>query len=310
MKTLRAVPAILLAATAALSLPAPAALFRAYLSTAGNDANPCTLAQPCRLLPAALTAVADGGEVWMLDSGNYNAAPVAIDKSVSIQAVPGAVASLVATNAITPGLAAQTPGVELSLRNIVFTSTQAVGVGLRAWGVTLRLEGCAFHDLDYGLQAYGGSKVVVTDSTFTRVRTQVIQVEESTATIARSRFVGNGNGLLLNGPQATLSVEDSLFAFNTSGVEAVDIAAACQGPAKAFVVRSQFIGHSAYALTVQTYSGVAANAYIEMNGNVIVKNTFGVRFQAPGIVQSASNNRLMASVTSDYYGPITATASY
>ena len=53
-----------------------AQLFRAYLSVNGNDANPCTLQLPCRLLPAALTAVNAGGDIWMLDSANYNTAPV------------------------------------------------------------------------------------------------------------------------------------------------------------------------------------------------------------------------------------------
>ena len=44
-----------------LSATAQAQLFRAYLAVAGNDANPCTVPAPCRLLPAALAAVADGG---------------------------------------------------------------------------------------------------------------------------------------------------------------------------------------------------------------------------------------------------------
>src|SRR5258706_11932148 len=51
---------------------ADAALFRAFLSSTGNDANACTVAAPCRLLPAALAAIDDGGEVWILDSANYN----------------------------------------------------------------------------------------------------------------------------------------------------------------------------------------------------------------------------------------------
>jgi len=40
---------------------ANAAVFRAYLSFNGNDANPCSIQLPCRLLPAALAAVHDGG---------------------------------------------------------------------------------------------------------------------------------------------------------------------------------------------------------------------------------------------------------
>ena len=37
---------------------ADAGLFRAYLSVHGADTNSCALADPCRLLPAALAAVA------------------------------------------------------------------------------------------------------------------------------------------------------------------------------------------------------------------------------------------------------------
>src|SRR5512142_3529722 len=84
------------AAALLLSAPAHAQIFRAYLSTSGSDANPCTLPAPCRLLPAALNAVASGGEIWMLDSANYNSATVTIGKSVSILAVPGAVGSVLA----------------------------------------------------------------------------------------------------------------------------------------------------------------------------------------------------------------------
>jgi len=41
----------------------------------GNDSNPCTLVAPCRLLPAAIAAVINGGEVWMLDSATTTAGP-------------------------------------------------------------------------------------------------------------------------------------------------------------------------------------------------------------------------------------------
>ena len=90
--------AVLFVASFATLVPqaASAGLFRAYLSVNGNDGNPCTVQQPCRLLPAALVAVNDGGEVWMLDSANYNTSTVNINKSVTILAVPGALGSVVA----------------------------------------------------------------------------------------------------------------------------------------------------------------------------------------------------------------------
>src|SRR4051812_43974056 len=84
-----------------VAMPAQAQAFRAYLSSAGSDANPCTVAAPCRLLPAALNAVADGGEIWILDSANYNSGNVQVVKSVSIMAIPGKVGSFVAVGGTT-----------------------------------------------------------------------------------------------------------------------------------------------------------------------------------------------------------------
>jgi hypothetical protein len=111
-RTALACIATLLACTAA-----HAQLFRAYLDPSGNDANPCTLQQPCRLLPAALTAVASGGEIWLLDSANYNTATVNVAKSVTILAVPGAVGSVVAAGGV--AIAIATADVHVALRNLV-----------------------------------------------------------------------------------------------------------------------------------------------------------------------------------------------
>src|SRR4051812_8876772 len=83
-------------ASALPPLAAHAQLFRAYIASFGADTNPCTVAAPCRLLPAAIAAVKDGGEIWLLDSANFNSGAVTINKNVSIQAVPGQVGSVVA----------------------------------------------------------------------------------------------------------------------------------------------------------------------------------------------------------------------
>ena len=103
------------------STAADAQLFRAYVASDGNDANPCTLPQPCRLLPAAIAAVASGGEIWILDSANYNTSTVNVTKSVSIVAVPGQIGSLVAI-AGGPAVSIATAGVIVSFRNVVFTT--------------------------------------------------------------------------------------------------------------------------------------------------------------------------------------------
>ena len=110
----------ILALVAALLLSTAAdaqVLFRAYLASDGSDANPCTLPQPCRLLPTALAKVMSGGEIWMLDSANFNSGTVTVGKSVSILAVPGAVGSVVALGG--PAILVSDPGLKIALRNLV-----------------------------------------------------------------------------------------------------------------------------------------------------------------------------------------------
>jgi hypothetical protein len=95
---------------------ATAGLFRAYLSLNGNDANPCTVVQPCRLLPAAMAAVNTGGEIWMTDSANFNTGPVVITKSVKILAITGALGSLVANGG--DAVIINAPLGDVTLRNL------------------------------------------------------------------------------------------------------------------------------------------------------------------------------------------------
>jgi hypothetical protein len=94
---------------------ADAGVFRAYLSLNGNDGNPCTLPLPCRLLPAALNAINSGGEIWMLDSANFNTGPVSINKSAKILAIPGQMGSIVGIGG--DAISIDTSG-DVTLRNL------------------------------------------------------------------------------------------------------------------------------------------------------------------------------------------------
>src|SRR5215471_4832902 len=55
---------------------------RTFVSGSGSDANPCSLAAPCRSFAQALTQTNAGGEITILDPAGYGA--VTIGKSVSI----------------------------------------------------------------------------------------------------------------------------------------------------------------------------------------------------------------------------------
>src|SRR5258708_32367166 len=67
---------IVISAASALAVTFPAVQaqdqsIRTFVSTAGSDSNPCSLAAPCRHFQAAVNATALGGEVDALDPGAY-----------------------------------------------------------------------------------------------------------------------------------------------------------------------------------------------------------------------------------------------
>jgi len=141
-----------LAAALWLCPDAHAQLYRTYLASDGSDANPCTLTQPCRLLPAALNAVRDGGEVWMLDSANYNSAKVVIAKSVTIMAVPGATGSIVTSGGPAIEIPARPPSVpeylpvasSVTLRNLAIRPVNTNGTtGISMTSAGLTLDNCS-----------------------------------------------------------------------------------------------------------------------------------------------------------------------
>lgn len=144
---------------------ASAGLFRAYLSANGSDANPCTLQKPCRLLPAALAAVNDGGEVWILDSANYNTGQVNVTQSVTILAVPGALASMVAApSAVALNVNASGTSVTLRNLNVRDLNGQNANTGIRLQaGASLRIETCEIYGVAFGivLETAGATATIV-----------------------------------------------------------------------------------------------------------------------------------------------------
>jgi hypothetical protein len=77
-------PSVLLTTTLALVLPVQAAgsLIRTFVSSAGNDSNPCTITQPCATLAVAYAATAANGIIAALDPGKYG--PLTITGPITV----------------------------------------------------------------------------------------------------------------------------------------------------------------------------------------------------------------------------------
>ena len=290
--TLRGAAACLAATLACAT--AEAQLFRAYLAADGNDGNPCTLQAPCRLLPAALNAVASGGEIWMLDSANYNTSTVTISKSVSVLAVPGVVGSIVAQNGGS-AVSIAAGGLAVTLKNVVICPVAGAAAGLN------------------GVHLTGASTLTIEDSLIVNLPVSGIRVDgEGVLKVARSILRNNGFfAILLTGGSAMIASSQMLAnvggGFSSQLATAVTSASSISdsvisGGANGVFVRSNTgdatvrvaltrstIERTSYALISETPGGGAAS--IAVSGSMIVNNGYGwYQSGAGSVIRSLGNN--------------------
>ena len=325
-----------LLATFLPSTAAQAQLFRAYVASTGNDVNPCTLPQPCRLLPAALSAVASGGEIWMLDSANYNSGPVNIAKSVTILAVPGALGSVVAAGGNAMNI--NTAGVNVALRNLVVVPLPGGG-GVNGIvmnnGAMLTVENCLFAALPAtGIYVNTPAIVRVSDTTIRdNAFPGLFLGGGARATVTRAIISRNGeDGIWVHGNSSatttSVDIADSTLDGNRSGVWALSSYADAQ--LKISVRDSRLVQNSQTGILGTSTAGgsvtvSASNNLISNNGAGIFAQTAGVRIWASGnevsgndpsfgfgqqlgsIFESAGNNSLRNNAI-DAFGTVTVPA--
>src|SRR5215467_12794391 len=86
------------AAAAIHGSPAFAQAARTFVSGQGSDANPCSLAAPCRSFAQAITQTNAGGEIAVLDTAGYGT--VTINKAISITNQDGVEAGISTASAV------------------------------------------------------------------------------------------------------------------------------------------------------------------------------------------------------------------
>jgi hypothetical protein len=313
--------AVFTAAVALAPFAASAQVFRAYLTLDGNDANPCTVAAPCRLLPAALAAVSDGGEIWMLDSGNYNIGPVAIAKSVKILAVPGALGSVVALggDAIDIG----TAGAKVTLRNLniaPFSAASASFTGVRMTnGAALALENVRVLDFATGRGVWvsTAAKVSVLDSVFRNYSTGLVLAEGAQGNVSGSTFeLGANAGInvstTLAGVSTLATISRSVISKSNSGIlgevfasnSAIRVyvhdsvmeynndvgVAAYVGGAYTGSVADVTLGNSMVVTSNYCVRSLGPGARAWVSGSTLNNCSFGLYASSGGVLESAGNN--------------------
>ena len=188
---------------------------RTFVASYGNDANICSLVQPCRGFAAALSLANDGGEVIVLDSAGYGTVNIA--KSVSIIAPPGVYAGIAVPIFGPYGVSIDGPSIVVVLRGLSINGQGGGGNnGIQfVQGSRLYVEQCTISGVGIGGIYMNTGHAFVTDTTIRDTAGYGIAAYGSLyITIDRSRIERNflGGVSIANG--ATMTVTDSVIADN------------------------------------------------------------------------------------------------
>ncbi|HWC99008.1 MAG TPA: right-handed parallel beta-helix repeat-containing protein, partial [Candidatus Sulfopaludibacter sp.] len=194
---------LLLIAPALLCFGAP----RTWISASGDDAAACTRTAPCKTFAGALANTSSGGEIDVLDSGDFGT--VTILQNLTIDG-GGNIAS---------GAAITLAAGHVVIRNLTLAAT-GVGISM-ASGATGRIERVLIRPdtvagiMNYGVVALGPAGVLsLEDVRIQDALTSGISVLGGKVSLTRCSLIHNAVGLaVLN--NATVQVDHSFVQFNS-----------------------------------------------------------------------------------------------
>jgi hypothetical protein len=249
---------------------------RTFVSTAGNDANPCTLSQPCRNFGAAVAAVASGGEVVALDSGGYG--PVTISKAVSLVAPLGVHAAIAPTSGT--AIEVNVGSSERVVLRGLFLNSQGASYGIQfLGGETISLERLIVRRFTENGVLMRLGNLIVSDSVLSENNTGIYTVPYSssysiTAALTRTVFANSDyTGVLLAGGSRAVCRE-----CNASGGIYGFRAAALAGREAEITLERSVASHNTYAGVGADSLAVSGggNAVVRLSNTTVTSNARGV----------------------------------
>jgi subtilase family serine protease len=286
-------------------------------ATLGSDSNPCTRMSPCMTFAAALAQTTAGGEIVVIDPGDFG--PVTIAKAVSISYDADSAAGatpLSGTSGIVVSAGANDP---INLRGLTFDGVNASGTSGVVFlsGARLHIEDCVFLGFTTsGITFSPGAgsaittQLVVQDSTILNNATGLLI--QPTGGIAanvamrRLRIDNNtGEGLRVDGTAGSGAVKatiaDSTASHNAgNGIDAVS------GPGNATVDVMRMVAASNGSAGIQSNQASGGTASVTVGSSVIYLNAIGMQASGGAGLLSYGNNQVTGNASN---GSFTGTAS-
>ncbi|WP_051134156.1 right-handed parallel beta-helix repeat-containing protein [Methylocystis sp. ATCC 49242] len=306
---LAAISSLGVAATPALALSP-----RVFVSGKGANAAGCGTTAPCRTFQYALAMVSAGGEIVVMDSGDYG--PVRITKSVSIVSDSGGVAGITQTGAGAAIDVAAGVADKIVLRGLTVDGAGAAAYGLRVTSAaSVDVTDCAFRNFradGIHVNATGGplsfslSKVDASDNRASGMF--VTGAYKITGRIADSNFDRNGiNGFYALNYQAA-AVAGLMTQVAISGGEA-------HGNAFGYRAESTVSTSPVHLTLDDVTASKNSTAGVSSVGNIletrIMKSVIAYnRVGARGVKLTSAKNNVFSGNTTDLAGALGAAPAF
>jgi len=299
-----------------------AAAQRTFVSSTGNDANPCSLASPCRAFDAAIAQTSANGEVIVLDSAGYG--PATITQPVSIIAPPGIYAGISVTSGALGGVGmtvnagsgkvtlrgltinnisggtsgiAFLSGTSLYVDSVIVTNFPTAGLAATVGASSsVIVTNSIFRDNGTGavFSASSGTLTVGIENTLLGRNTTGLDFRDGTVgTVHFSTVSGGSNGVVVapptGGKTANIELRDSTISDNGNvGVSATQTGAG--SPVNLVSVISSQVSDNLIGIQL---TGANSSAYV--SDSTIVRNVTGLNAVSSGTIVSGGDNRLAAN---------------
>ena len=294
----------------------------------GDDANTCEQEKPCRTFAGALLKTDVGGEVAVLDAGEYG--PFKVTHSVKVTAA-GVYAGVTAYSGDAVHLEPPNGSV-VALRGLTFTGKGAErGINYLApgparagdeadpeAGVTLHVEGCTVSGFNnMGVAFFGKGSLFLKDTTVRGNGADGVGIHLLSGVVVRASLVNcrlekNHNGLAISAGYAQsgahVTLRDTVVAGNrVMGLEIYGAGVRMQlqdcvltnNPNGLRVYHSALVALEGCMVSNSSTLGlwVSAGGRLSLSGTTVTHNEIGLyNFDAnPGHVHTFANNRVFAN---------------
>jgi hypothetical protein len=282
-----------------------------YVSALGSDGNTGGRTTPVQTIGRAISLVQAGGEVAVLDSGDYK--EFTVNKSATIEAAPGVIAVIPVTNNSTGIVVDPGSSGTAVLRGLTITTpgggTTTMGIVCKSGAVLI--ENCVVNGgFNTGIEAYC-ARLFVKDTAVIGCAVEGIDTYSNAstpliATIERCRLEKNDTGLdVLH--NSIVTVRDTVASGNNVGMDALG---EYNGQTSELNVERCLLSGNNIGISSSLTNPPGGTVIVRASDSIATDNNTGLYAASGTTFYTRGNNKIGGNAAADVAGVLTLLTAY